>query len=478
MGIPVKLEAFEGPLDLLLHLIEKNKVDIYDIPIVLITEQYLDYVSKMDTKDMDVMSEFLVMAATLVRIKSKMLLPVEEEEEEEFEDPRQELVERILEYKMYKYASYELKDRQVDAGRMVFKEPSIPEEIQDFKEDVAIEDLLSDVTLAKLQGIFNSVMKKQVDKIDPIRSKFGEIEKEEISLEDHIVFLDSYAKEHKTFSFRKLLENGSGKTYVIVTFLGILEMMKMGKLTIVQENIFDDILITYREKEDKRKEREEEKVSIKELEAVIEAILFTMGEAVEVERIAAAVEHDEDTIRRLIRNMMTRYEEEDRGIRIIELDGSFQLCTKPEMYEYLIKVAHVPKKHVLTDVMLETLSIIAYKQPITRIEIEKIRGVKCDHAVNKLIEYNLICEAGRLDAPGRPILFATTEEFLRYFGIESLEELPILNQETIDNFKEEAEREVMREMAAGELSGGELPEEILPEEEEEPLMNWMEKSEE
>lgn len=187
-------------------------------------------------------------------------------------------------------------------------------------------------------------------------------------------------------------------------------------------------------------------MNIKELEAVIEAILLTMGEAVEVERIAAAVEHDEDTVRRLIRNMMTRYEETDRGIRIIELDGSFQLCTKPEMYEYLIKVAHVPKKHVLTDVMLETLSIIAYKQPITRLEIEKIRGVKCDHAVNKLVEYNLICEAGRLDAPGRPILFATTEEFLRYFGIESLEELPILNQETIDNFKEEAEREVMREL--------------------------------
>lgn len=205
-----------------------------------------------------------------------------------------------------------------------------------------------------------------------------------------------------------------------------------------------------------------------------------MGEAVEVERIAAAVEHDEDTIRRLIRSMMTRYEEEDRGIRIIELDGSFQLCTKPEMYEYLIKVAHVPKKHVLTDVMLETLSIIAYKQPITRIEIEKIRGVKCDHAVNKLIEYNLICEAGRLDAPGRPILFATTEEFLRYFAIESLEELPILNQETIDNFKEEAEREVMREMAAGELAGGQIPEEILPEEENEDVSftNWMEQNEE
>lgn len=247
MGIPVKLEVFEGPLDLLLHLIEKNKVDIYDIPIVLITEQYLDYVRQMDTKDMDVMSEFLVMAATLVRIKSKMLLPPEEDEEEEgYEDPRQELVERILEYKMYKYASFELKDRQLDAGRMVFKQPSIPDEIRDFKEEVSIEDLLGDVTLAKLQGIFHSVMQKQVDKIDPIRSKFGEIEKEEISLEDHIVFLEEYAREKGTFSFRKVLENGSGKTYVIVTFLGILEMMKMGKLSIIQENIFDDILITYK----------------------------------------------------------------------------------------------------------------------------------------------------------------------------------------------------------------------------------------
>ena len=183
-------------------------------------------------------------------------------------------------------------------------------------------------------------------------------------------------------------------------------------------------------------------MSIKELEAVIEAILFTMGEAVEVERIATAVEHDEDTIRRLIRNMMTRYEEEDRGIRIIELDGSFQLCTKPEMYEYLIKVAHVPKKHVLTDVMLETLSIIAYKQPVTKAEIEKIRGVKSDHAVNRLVEYNLVTELGRLDAPGRPILFGTTQEFLRRFGVSSLAELPEVSTVKMEDFKAEAEEEV------------------------------------
>ena len=189
-------------------------------------------------------------------------------------------------------------------------------------------------------------------------------------------------------------------------------------------------------------------MNIKQLEAVVEAILFTMGESVEVERLAAALEHDEETVRKIIRSMMTRYDEEDRGVHIIELDGAFQMCTKPELYDYLVKIAHTPKKHVQTDVLLETLSIIAYKQPITRLEIEKIRGVSCSHAVNKLVEYGLICEAGRLDAPGRPITFATTEEFLRYFGIESLDDLPILNQETIEDFKEEAEREVMEELEA------------------------------
>lgn len=183
-------------------------------------------------------------------------------------------------------------------------------------------------------------------------------------------------------------------------------------------------------------------MKLTELEAAIEAILFTMGEAVELERLALATNQDEDTCRKVIRNMMDKYTAQDRGIQIIELDGSFQMCTKASMYEHLVRIAHVPKKHVLTDVLLETLSIIAYKQPITKTEIEHIRGVKSDHPVNKLVEYNLVCEAGRMDAPGRPILFATTEEFLRNFGIESLEELPIVNPEKIEDFKIEAEEEV------------------------------------
>ncbi|SEP59545.1 segregation and condensation protein B [Lachnospiraceae bacterium RM5] len=176
--------------------------------------------------------------------------------------------------------------------------------------------------------------------------------------------------------------------------------------------------------------------------AAIEAILFTMGESVSLDKIAAAIGQSEKTTKKIITSMMDEYEESKRGIKIIELNGAYQLCTKKDLYEYLIKVASAPKKRVITDVMLETLSIIAYKQPVTKSEIENIRGVKSDHAVNKLIEYDLVCEVGRLDAPGRPILFGTTEEFLRYFGINSIENLPDIDPVRYDEFRQEAENEI------------------------------------
>lgn len=188
------------------------------------------------------------------------------------------------------------------------------------------------------------------------------------------------------------------------------------------------------------------RLKIKQMEGIIESILFTMGDSVEVSKIAKAIEQDVDTTRKIIHKMMDKYEAEDRGVRIIELEDSFQMCTKTETYEYLIRVATQPKKHVLTDILLETLSIIAYKQPVTKLEVEKIRGVKSDHAVNKLVEYNLVCERGRLDAPGKPILFGTTEEFLRRFSIPSLDDLPSPNPEQVETFKEEAEEEVELKM--------------------------------
>ena len=185
-----------------------------------------------------------------------------------------------------------------------------------------------------------------------------------------------------------------------------------------------------------------ETVEINRLESAIEAILFTMGDSVELGKIASAIEHDEETTRKIVHQMMDKYQAEDRGIQIVELEDSFQLCTKKQNYDYLIRIAKQPRRYTLTDVLLETLSIIAYKQPVTKLEVEKIRGVKSDHAVNKLVEYNLACEVGRLDAPGKPILFGTTEEFLRRFSIQSVDDLPILNPEQVEHFKSEAEEEV------------------------------------
>lgn len=243
MGIPVKLQVFEGPLDLLLHLIDKNKIDIYDIPIVEITNQYMEYIQAMEKEDLNVMSEFLVMAATLLDIKCRMLLPREVNEEGQEEDPRQELVEQLLEYKMYKYMSYELRDRQLDGERVLCKNPSIPEEVQDYVEPLDMDELLGDLTLSKLQSIFKDVMKRQVDKIDPVRSKFGKLEKEEVTLPEKLDYVTDYAKEHRRFSFRQLLKAQSSKTQIVVTFLAVLQLMKEGSIYIRQEQPFDDIMI-------------------------------------------------------------------------------------------------------------------------------------------------------------------------------------------------------------------------------------------
>ncbi|MCR5587214.1 MAG: segregation/condensation protein A [Lachnospiraceae bacterium] len=259
MNLEIKLESFDGPLDLLLHLIEQNEIDIFDIPIVQITDQYLQYVQAMQelamnddtatkekirSRSMDDMSEFMLMAATLLSIKSKMLLPVEVDEETGEEiDPRAELVERLLEYKVYKYASGELKDKHEGAEKLLFRDSSIPPEVSSYREDVDVSELLDGITLSKLQSIFYDVMHRQIERKDPIRSNFGQIKKEPVSLEDRIDYIENYSQTHKKFSFRNLLEEAEDKLTVIVTFLGVLELMKMGKLVVSQDGIFSDILV-------------------------------------------------------------------------------------------------------------------------------------------------------------------------------------------------------------------------------------------
>ena len=246
MSLEIKLQVFEGPLDLLLHLIDKNQVDIYDIPIVTITEQYMAYINAMQRQDMDVTSEFLVMAATLIDIKCKMLLPKETNEDGEEEDPRAELVEKLLEYKMYKYMAYELKDRQLEAQLQWYRHKNLPKEVRDYEMPLDMSNLIGDATLSKLNGIFQDLLKRQEDKVDPIRSKFGNIEKEEIDMDAKTLYIRAYIREHKRFSFRQLLEKSHSKTEIIVTFLVMLEEMKLGEIEIEQDGTFGDIMITSR----------------------------------------------------------------------------------------------------------------------------------------------------------------------------------------------------------------------------------------
>ena len=186
-------------------------------------------------------------------------------------------------------------------------------------------------------------------------------------------------------------------------------------------------------------------------EAAMEAVLFAMGESVEIGKLAEVIEEDEDTARQIINEMKEKWEKEGRGVSIAEFGDSLQMCTRGDMYEYLIKVASTPRKYVLTDTLLETLSIIAYKQPVTKLDIERIRGVNCDHAVNRLIEFELVTELGRMDAPGRPLLFGTTEQFLRSFGVKSLEELPELNEMKLEEFKVVNEMLKERDMTIDDL---------------------------
>ena len=232
MKIDIKLDVFEGPLDLLLHLIEKNKVSIYDIPIVEITNQYMEYIREMEkTYSMESMSEFLVMAATLLKIKSKMLLPQPEKEEEE--GP----------YKMYKYAAEELKDLSVDAQKVFFKPETVPEEIKYYEEPIRPEEIVGDITLEKLNQIFRMVMRRKKDREDPVRSHFGKIQKEKYKVEDRMDDIRRQIRGLKKINFRTLLDIQPVKEMVIVTFLAVLELMKVGEIKVSQEHNFAEIYL-------------------------------------------------------------------------------------------------------------------------------------------------------------------------------------------------------------------------------------------
>lgn len=240
MSFLPKLSSFEGPLDLLLHLIEKNKIDIYDIPIAEITDQYMEYLDSADETDTDSLSEFLVMAAALLEIKARMLLPKEESEEDE-EDPRNALVTQLLEYRLFKYMSLELKDRELLAGRLIYKTADIPDEIAEYEAPVNYDILLENVTVKKLSAIFRDVMAKYSASVNGEAKKYGRIKKEEISLPQKMDEIRSYISRNTRTSFKSLIEKQPTKENIIAAFLAVLELMKSGEITARQKG--EDILI-------------------------------------------------------------------------------------------------------------------------------------------------------------------------------------------------------------------------------------------
>ena len=242
MELSFRLETFEGPLDLLLHLLEKNKMDIYDIQISTITDQYMESISRMG-KDADVMSEFLVMAATLLDIKARMLLPRQEDEAGDEEDPRSELVQQLLEYKLYKYMSFELRDKELIASKTLYRQPDIPEEVQNYTAPIDLDIFLKDVTLARLKAVFDDVIRRSKEKLNEEAARYGRIHREPVSLPDKLNYIRRYTARHREFSFRKLIEQQVSRENIVVTFLAVLELMKNGQLVAVQSGNDSDILM-------------------------------------------------------------------------------------------------------------------------------------------------------------------------------------------------------------------------------------------
>lgn len=178
------------------------------------------------------------------------------------------------------------------------------------------------------------------------------------------------------------------------------------------------------------------------IESIVESILFFAGEAVPCKQLAEIIDIDQESVNLAIKQLNESYTQDNSGILITQIDDSYQMCTSVGNAAYIEKYLQKPIKKFLTQPLIETLAIIAYSQPITKVQIEDIRGVRSDHTISKLIEYNLICEVGRLNIVGKPILFGTTDEFLRHFGFKNLDEMPRVKEELIEHFKLEVQQEI------------------------------------
>ena len=394
MKYNVQLKVYEGPLDLLYDMISKQKIDIKDISIIDITKQYINYITALEKMDLEIASEFITMASKLLEIKSRYLL-YKQKDNNEVEDPRLELMEKLEEYKKFKLASQDLKDNITYVDDLYYRK----------KEEIIIDDSMNidDISIDAIKNILPYILKVKSEDNKPHKDeKLDKIVRGRIvPVEEKIAYIREIISRDNEVSFIKVIENVD-KDEVIATFLSVLELIKSREIVVYQDLFFD--MFAYAEP-----------ISIKELNDIINEELASKE------------------IEYMLNNLINEYKENNRGIQIIKLQDKYQMCTNKDYSSFIKKVLEPKKKKSLTQTTLETLTIIAYKQPITKVEIEDIRGVKSDKAIQTLLENNLIKEAGRLEKIGKPIIYKTTDEFLKLLNIEKLEDLPPIENYENDN---------------------------------------------
>ena len=387
MEITLKIDDFEGPLDLLLHLIKEKKMDLLNLKLEVIIDEYLDFIEKMEKMNLNIASSYLVMASELIEMKSKLLLPRNDVEvEDEEENSKESLINRLLEYQRYKELTSSFRELEEERKEIYTR---LPSDLSEYKDNTIVSN--STVTLEDLLKAFEKFLeRKKLER--PLSTK---VTKKEISVEEREVSIRSILKIKKKVDFFSLFEKVT-KEYVVVTFLAVLEMAKRNEITLVQQDKF-------------------------------EGLLFAAGdEGMTLDDIERILEVDSEEAKNLLVNLKKRYESDKHGIQIGFLGNSFKLTTKKEHKEYYQKLIESPGSNTLTQAALETLIIVAYNEPVTVSVVDEIRGVGSRDMIRRLVAKGFLKEIGKSDLPGRPTVYGTTREFLDYFGLASKNDLPKL----------------------------------------------------
>ena len=401
MEYQVTVDQFTGPLDLLLHLIKEHDMDLLDLDVAAVCDQYLAYIQTMDPSLLEAVSEYLVMAAWLIEMKSKLLLPKPEiDEEDDYEAERKRMIERLIEKNRINGILEAFEASYDKRQTMHSKIPSVLEEYLPSGEETIPEGM----EVYDLIKAMQRVMQRRA-LLQPLESKIARVE---ISIDERTEQIRSYFLRHKdkTVDFEDLFDEGD-RYFAIVTFLSILVLVKNSELLITQSGNFEKIY----------------------LKGVIEGMLYIYGdEGVTIKDVAEALEITKKEAYELMDELLSYYASKTvKGVDICDFGGTYKMVTLPQHDVYYKKMMTTSGRK-LSKSALETLAIVAYYQPVTRIRIEEIRGVGCESMIRKLLAQALIKEVGRDDSPGKPVLYGVTDEFMDAFNLKSLDELPELKE--------------------------------------------------